>query len=288
MPTQTTALLYQFKEHAFSLDAKYAQLYVACDTPLHTHHDFYEFSLITYGSFVNEYKGKRTLLPKNSLIFYQQGEMHSIMINEPESLHFSFILQKDYFEELLATYFPKQSVHSLGKYLEQHLTNYQTNYLIELSNKLTNNSDIKTKEKLARLFFFTTFTFCTIPDQTTSIAKSSQLYVENLINKLNNYAYLSKNVCDIYKDYPIAKSSLIALFKKKTGYTIIQYQNKKKMEYAAQLLNTNQYNITDIVNMLNFTSLSHFAKLFKECYGMPPSEYQRLHTRQYLSESDEY
>ena len=62
MQNQDRPLLYQFKEHAFSNDAKYAQLYVACDTPLHTHFDFYEFSLVTYGSFINEYKGQQNIL----------------------------------------------------------------------------------------------------------------------------------------------------------------------------------------------------------------------------------
>lgn len=288
MQMQTKSLLYHFKEHAFSTDAKYAQFYVSCDTPFHTHYDFYEFSLVTRGSFMNEYKGQKKVLPKNTLIFYQMGETHNIMKNEPNSLHFSFILQKEYFVSLLEMFFPKHSLHTLEKHLEQHLTNHQADYLIELSNKLTNNSNIKTREKLARLFFFTAFTLCTIPVQISSNAKASQLYVDNLLSKLNNYTYLNKNVCDIYKEYPIAKSSLIASFKKETGYTIIQYQNKKKMEYATQLLNVKRYSITDVVNMLNFTSPSHFAKLFKESYGITPSEYRRLHTQQFVSEYDEY
>lgn len=287
MNVQNTPLLYQFKEHAFSSEAKYTQLYVACDTPLHTHFDFYEFSLITYGSFTNEYKGKKNILQKNSLIFYQKGESHSIMINSPESIHFSFVIQKDYFESLISMYFPKQPLSSLEKYLEQHLTNQQADYLIDLSNRLMNNSNHKIKEKLAHLFFFTAFTFCTIPNQAIANQKGAHVYIDNLLNNLNNYSYLSKNVSDIYKDYPIAKSSLIALFKEKTGYTIIQYHNKKKMEYAAQLLNSNQYSITEIVNMLNFMSLSHFAKLFREYYNVSPSEYQRLHTRQFANEYEE-
>lgn len=288
MYSRDEVISYYFIDHAFSNTAKYAHLYVTCDTPLHNHSDFCEFSLVTYGSFTNQYKGKSTVLPKNSLIFFQKGECHSITKNEQDSIHFSIIFQKQYFEYLMTTHFPNIPSYNLGKYMEQHLTNTQAEYLNDLANRLMNNTDINTREKLAHLFFFTAMTFCMIPIQENIHQNSSSIYIDNLINNLNSFAYLKKSIKDIYKDYPISKSTLIALFKQRTGYTIVQYQNKKKMEYATQLLNLGEHDITEISTMLNFTSLSYFIRLFKAHYGVSPNEYKRSHKRQYVSEEDYY
>lgn len=164
--------------------------------------------------------------------------------------------------------------------MKQQLTDTQANFLIDLTNKLLDNSDTKIKAQWANLFLFTALSFCIIQKATVKNLKSSQIYVEKLLQRLNDFSYLNSSVKDIYKDFPMARSALISLFRQRTGYTIIQYHNKKKMEYAAQLLNSGVHNVTEVGAMMNFDSLSYFAKVFKAHHGVTPKEYQRLHSRQ--------
>lgn len=280
MKSSDRPILNSFTDFAFSKETKYAYLYSTCDSPLHKHEDFYEFSLVTFGSYQNEYDGNSYLLKKNSLIFFKQGEQHSVITNDSNSIHFSFVIEKQHFESLFASYFPNRPLSSISKYMEQNLTDAQANYLTDLTNKLLDNSDAKIKEHWANLFLFSALSFCMVQKQTTTTKKSSQVYIDNLLFRLNNFTYLNYSVNEIYKDFPIAKSALIPLFKKRTGYTIVQYHNKKKMEYAAQLLNSKNHSITQIGTQLNYDSLSYFAKVFKSYYGVTPKEYQRLHSRQ--------
>lgn len=67
-----------FSHHYNIPNANYAYLYSPISSPLHRHEDFYEFSLIIQGSFINEYNGQTQLLRKNSLIYFRCGEAHSI------------------------------------------------------------------------------------------------------------------------------------------------------------------------------------------------------------------
>ena len=78
----------------------------------------------------------------------------------------------------------------------------------------------------------------------------------------------------MYNDYPVSSTTLIRDFKKLTGKTIVQYRNAKRMEYAAQLLEEENYPITMIANMLNISSLGYFSKQFQSYYGMTPKQYQ--------------
>ncbi len=67
-------------------------------------------------------------------------------------------------------------------------------------------------------------------------------------------------------------SSMIRLFKKYTGYTIIEYIHMKKIEYAADLLSHSEKKILEIASLLGYDSLSHFNHLFKRYTGLTPSQ----------------
>ena len=101
-------------------------------------------------------------------------------------------------------------------------------------------------------------------------------YVVDLVTKLNNYTYLTTKIQEIYGQYPVAKCKLIKEFKEYTGMTIVQYQKKQKLAYAAQLLANSDYQITQIAEILGFDSLSHFLRIFKEEYRMTPKEYRKF------------
>lgn len=201
MKNTDAPLIHPFRNYAYDKDCNFAFLYVPCDSPLHCHYDFYEFSLITHGSFVNEYEGQTFPLPKNSLIFFRKGEQHSIWIEEPQSIHFSFIVKQ--------SYFPNMDYRQLKKYIERPLTETQCLYLTELANSLMDNSNVAMRESLSHLFLFCALSFCIMPNHERCKPKSSQGHIDNLLTRLNNLSYLNYSVNEIYKDYPIAQSSLI-------------------------------------------------------------------------------
>ena len=58
--------------------------------------------------------------------------------------------------------------------------------------------------------------------------RSTDRYIDKLLTNLNNYAYVPLKVSQIYKEFPLAQSTLINSFRKRTGYTIIQYLGIKK------------------------------------------------------------
>ena len=113
--------------------------------------------------------------------------------------------------------------------------------------------------------------------ENTHSERSTDRYIDKLLTNLNNYAYMPLKVSQIYKEFPLAQSTLINSFRRRTGYTIIQYLGIKKMEYAAQMLRNSENNVTDIAAAVGISSLSHFIHKFKEHFGVSPKEYQLLH-----------
>ena len=67
------------------------------------------------------------------------------------------------------------------------------------------------------------------------------------------------------------KKYLCRLFKNNMGITMTEYLTNIRLDYALNMLKTTDMSILEISQEVGFSSLSHFNKLFKSRYGIPPS-----------------
>lgn len=72
-----------------------------------------------------------------------------------------------------------------------------------------------------------------------------------------------------------SKSYIKSQFKKKTGFSIIQYFINMKIDKAKKLLSQQKYTVSEISDMLGFGSVYYFSRLFKLHTDMSPTEYIR-------------
>ena len=57
--------------------------------------------------------------------------------------------------------------------------------------------------------------------------------------------------------------------------TVNGYIQHRRMLHAKTLLNDTDFNISEIVEKLGLSSKSYFSKIFKETYGISPSEFRQ-------------
>lgn len=62
-------------------------------------------------------------------------------------------------------------------------------------------------------------------------------------------------------------------FSKEMGQTIPQYVRQLRMEKAAELLRTGDFNVTEVALEVGYNSLSHFSAAFHQTYGCCPGLY---------------
>lgn len=65
------------------------------------------------------------------------------------------------------------------------------------------------------------------------------------------------------------------LFKEATGKNFKEYVMDKRMEYAAQLLKSTSHKVTEISGMAGFENPEYFSSLFKNKFGMTPTQYRK-------------
>lgn len=68
---------------------------------------------------------------------------------------------------------------------------------------------------------------------------------------------------------------LSRLFSSLLGISITDYIQKKRIEYAGELLSTTDFSVLSVSSEAGFNTLSNFNKLFKNATGSTPAEFRK-------------
>lgn len=94
-------------------------------------------------------------------------------------------------------------------------------------------------------------------------------------------AYLEQNLSGkitldgLSAQFNMSRTQLNILFKRTVGTGIIAYLNRLRIERAKSYIREEVYNLTEISNLLGYSSVHYFSRHFKQSVGMTPSEYAR-------------
>ena len=102
----------------------------------------------------------------------------------------------------------------------------------------------------------------------TFLLKLNSLIADNMSNPELDVAFLATNMC-------ISRSLLFNKVKAITVMGIVDYVNKQRIEQSIVLLTTTTMNITEISEVVGFSSLRYFSKVFKSIKGEIPSAYRK-------------
>ncbi len=78
----------------------------------------------------------------------------------------------------------------------------------------------------------------------------------------------------IAKAIHVSHYYLCHVFKAKTGITLVQYLQNRRLSFAKKLLRTTKRSVLDIALTCGFSDASYFSMLFRRTYNMTPREYR--------------
>ena len=112
--------------------------------------------------------------------------------------------------------------------------------------------------------------------------ENEQTTANKLSKKLLNYVdvnFNNQNLClTSAADYLETSIYVVSrLFKDATGKGFKEYVTDKRLEYARELLETTNYNVSEISAMAGFENTVYFSGVFKAKYGLPPTQYRKKH-----------
>ncbi|WP_298223622.1 DJ-1/PfpI family protein [Flavobacterium sp.] len=105
-----------------------------------------------------------------------------------------------------------------------------------------------------------------------NLIKQAQQYIENNTNKKITIEELSKMVF-------LGRRSFERRFKIATGYSVLEYINRVKIETAKESLELNVRNINEVMDDLGYRDIKTFRTIFKKFTGFTPWEYQNKYNK---------
>ena len=93
--------------------------------------------------------------------------------------------------------------------------------------------------------------------------------------------YVADHVCDklsveiVSREVGVSASHLTALFHRQMNISPGEYIRRAKLEESKRLIREGTMNFSQIAAQLNYSTIHHFSRQFKDKFGMSPSEYAK-------------
>lgn len=106
--------------------------------------------------------------------------------------------------------------------------------------------------------------------------KRGNRYVEKIKEYINQNYNKQITLQDLADCVEMSRTYISNLFKNETGITLWNYLLSVRMEKAAELIKTTNLKIYEIGLSVGYENSVHFIQMFKEYYGVSPSEYRKV------------
>lgn len=100
--------------------------------------------------------------------------------------------------------------------------------------------------------------------------------IENVKQYLAHHLSTSLTLADVCEHFGFSQTALCKKFKQATGKSLIDYFTDQKISHAKNLIRTDTKSFTEIAELLGFSSVNYFSKVFKAHVGVTPTEFSRF------------
>lgn len=263
----------------------------------HEAHDFYEFIYVDYGSIIIQRDEEIIPLHAHEAYLHLPNEVHHVQADHTYASTFivSFACNDDILIHLskqrLFVYQPQYQMISTLLEIGRQLFDppydqlFQEQLLLhEQADPLLQQFFLNTLEQLFLLFLHDIQNpKKNIPIETNAKEKHEEGILHELLKYLHANCYAALRVEDICEHFHFSKSTLTRICRRYKDKTMMELFQEMKMDEAKRLIYEGNHTLTEISDMLQYNSIHHFSKVFKQYTHQSPSAYARsLHIKKLL------
>ena len=233
-------------------------------------HSYWELTYVDKGELLTTIDGVSYHLKQGDLIFYAPMQFHTQSTFEKISSSYLTINFKMNFNhaDLLCN-----KIFSLQR--DSYFI--VTRLIEELSNDNLYSNDLSLcylKQLIIQMLRLDNSHFHSKP--TTHM---QQTYENELLNDILLYIddniYEKISVSTLCEHFCISTSMLHSLFRKNMNNTAKNYINELKLSKSKELIRNSTHTLSEISEMLGFSSIHYFSKKFKSYFNISPTEYSK-------------
>lgn len=105
--------------------------------------------------------------------------------------------------------------------------------------------------------------------------RNENIIVSRTLQYIADHVYDKMTVESVAKETAVSASHLTALFHKQMNISPGEYIRRVKLEESKCLIREGKMNFSQIAAALNYSTIHHFSRQFKDNFGISPSEYAK-------------
>lgn len=246
-------------------------------------HDFWEWVYVDKGGIVATRGTERIPLKAGSMIFHKPNEWHNLEVaggsganasvvtfvcNSPGMKAFEGkIFNVGYAEKALIAKIISESKRVFSTPLGDPYTQ-----VMEKNKKTPFGSEQLIRQYICELLILLRRSEKSDYRSVLKLHSDDRVFNE-VIDYMNKNINRRITVAEITEYCSMSKTALNNIFQKNSGMGVIAYFINMKISAAKSYIQENNYNITQIADMLGYESIHYFSRQFKRVTDMSPSEY---------------
>ncbi|MBQ6997379.1 MAG: AraC family transcriptional regulator [Oscillospiraceae bacterium] len=233
-------------------------------------HPMLELTYVDQGTLHSVVDGQETVLEQGELMIYGPNQWHmqyADMDVAPRYVTFSFDLETTELDMLInrkfkipqrSAFLLQQLLHEqdrMDKYSSDLINSLLTQFLIMLlrSNEAPGETRLKASNSV---------------HSENEIIRRAQQYISAHIREKLSVPLVARMV-------DVSPSYLTALFHKNLQISPGEYIRRIKLQESKQMIRENSMNFSEIAAALQYSTVHHFSRQFKDKFGITPTEYAK-------------
>ncbi len=245
-------------------------------------HNFCELLYVDKGSLTIYGENYTGVLGENQLIIHRPNELHSLEASNAVAPHVTIIGFECESQQLIPfsrkpVTLTAEQTRALSRIMQEGMNIYEPPYDVPNTRYMPKRAeypfgaDQLIKIGLEALLISLVRDAQGQTGQYTPAGGTMQAVMQYLTENFRTRITLA-NLCFLFG---INKTTLCRSFKAAYGTTVLEYINMLKIQEAKRTLKQGKMTITQISDMLGFSSVHYFCRLFKQHTGLSPTEYSK-------------
>lgn len=246
-------------------------------------HDFWELVYVDKGEIIVTADENEFSLSPGQIFFHKPNQWHTLKANgeiAPNMVIISFGCTSSamsFFEDKLLSVGQTQK-SLISKIISEFSNAFSTPLDAHTTTTLQRNPEsLAGSEQLIKMYLSELLILFMRDNDVGqySMSKSNRLNsnLEFILSHMNANISKMMTLSEISAYSGMSKSAVSSLFTTSLGMGPIDYFIKMKIDLAKKYIREDNYNITQIADMLGYSSIHYFSRQFKKTTGMSPSQY---------------
>ena len=161
---------------------------------------------------------------------------------------------------------------SFSPLISDKILNRHLDKLVEIYNSNDEFKNLEIKCSILNILSFLCYNY-KISNAQKPTTYTTREYIHNAIKYIKENFNKKISAGDVAALVGLSKYHFLREFKKNTGYTLTNYINIIRCEYAKELLQSGKYRVKNAALLCGFDNYSYFTNVFKKHTGSLPSDF---------------